>query len=371
MDPDLLKQIKSMVKLATLVLILLAVYLLFIYIFPILGNIFSYIPALFLPFILAILLAVIIEPVVEFFERKTRLNRSISVALSLLLGVGGLIALLFLIISKISREMANLSPLLSSYSGKVIEKSLATFSDFKLFYLRLDLSPEIQAAIQDNIEKGIELVRALMENSIDMLMKTLTMLPGLFIFLMIAAVASFFIIKDRALIRSFVLQLFPEDFQSKTRHVVAELFKALIGFAKAYSILISITAIITIICLQILGVQYVFTIGIIVGLLDILPVLGPGGLFIPWIIWEILIGNTGMGISLLVVYIVISVVRQILEPKIVGDSIGLHPLATLVSLYVGLQLGGFAGLVLGPVIVVIVIACFRAGLFKEITWRKD
>lgn len=371
MDPDLQRQIKSMVKLATIVLALLAVYLLFVYIFPILGNIFSYIPALFLPFILAILLAVIIEPVVDFFEKNSRLNRSWSVALSLLLGVGGLFLLLFLIIFRISKELANLSPFLSANWGKVIEKSLSTISDFKLFYLRLDLSPEIQSAIQDNIEKGIEIVRTLVENGIDLLMKTVAVLPGFLVFLMIAAVASFFIIKDRALIRNFVLQFFPDNFQSKTRHVVAELFKALIGFVKAYSILISITAIITIICLQILGVEYVFTIGILVGLLDILPVLGPGGLFIPWIIWELLIGNTRMGISLLVVYIVISVVRQILEPKIVGDSIGLHPLATLVSLYVGLQLGGFTGLVLGPVIVVIVIACFRAGLFNGITWRKD
>ena len=102
-----------------------------------------------------------------------------------------------------------------------------------------------------------------------------------------------------------------------------------------------------------------------------MPVLGPGLVFVPWIIWEFISGHTGLGVSLLVVYTVISVVRQILEPKIVGDSIGLHPLATLISLYVGLQLGGVVGMILGPVTVVIVIACYRAGLLDKYDWRKN
>jgi predicted PurR-regulated permease PerM len=123
--------------------------------------------------------------------------------------------------------------------------------------------------------------------------------------------------------------------------------------------------------LKILGVKYVLTISLLVGLADILPVLGPGAVFLPWIVWQFINGRTGMGISLLAVYIIISVVRQFLEPKIVGDNIGLHPLTTLISLYVGLQLGGAVGLILGPVTVVIFIACYRAGVFDRFDWRKN
>ena len=140
---------------------------------------------------------------------------------------------------------------------------------------------------------------------------------------------------------------------------------------KAYSILISITAIITIVGLKILGISYIFTIGILVGILDILPILGPGTLFIPWIIWEIISGDTGFAVSLLVLYVIISVVRQFLEPKIIGDNIGLHPLATLISLYVGLQLGGIVGMIAGPVLLVIFIACYRVGVFNRFNWRKS
>jgi len=91
---------------------------------------------------------------------------------------------------------------------------------------------------------------------------------------------------------------------------------------------------------------------------------------IPWIIWEFITGHTGMGISLSVVYTIIIVVRQFLEPQIVGDSIGLHPLATLLSLYVGLQIGGITGMILGPVLVVIIIASYRAGLLERFDWRE-
>lgn len=99
--------------------------------------------------------------------------------------------------------------------------------------------------------------------------------------------------------------------------------------------------------------------------------IGPGTIFVPWIIWEFATGSTRMGVSLLLVYATISIVRQVLEPKIVGDNIGLHPLVTLISLYVGLQLGGLVGMILGPVSVVIFMACYRAGIFPGLEWRKN
>ncbi|MDD4803145.1 MAG: AI-2E family transporter, partial [Syntrophomonas sp.] len=122
--------------------------------------------------------------------------------------------------------------------------------------------------------------------------------------------------------------------------------------------------------LKIMGVKYALTIGMLTGLLDILPIVGTGVIMIPWMIWEFLSQDTGMGIGLLVLYGSISVIRQFLEPQIVGDNIGLHPLATLISLYVGLQLGGVAGMIMGPVLVVIFIAVYRIGLLDRFDWRK-
>lgn len=370
LDPELLRYLKSLVKLSIFVMALVAIYLLFTYVFPIIGEMLTYLPTLLMPFILALLLAIIIEPVVVFFETKLKLKRSWSVAISLILVVGGLIYLISLLITKIIQEISGMYPQLLQYSDGIIQKLVDTISNFRVLYLNLNLPVEVQLAIQENLQNTVIILRQFMESSINSLAKLLTSLPSMLVFIMIATVATFFIIKDRALLKTFFLQFIPGNARSKTREIIADLFKSFIGFVKAYSILVTITAILTMIGLKILGLNYVLTIGIVVGLLDILPILGPGTLFIPWIIWEFISGNTGLGISLLVLYIIVSIVRQFMEPKVVGDNIGLHPLATLFSLYVGLRLGGIIGMFMGPILIVIIMASYRAGVFDGVNWRK-
>jgi sporulation integral membrane protein YtvI len=370
MDPELQKNMKLLTKLSILVMALVAIYLLFTYVFPILGQILSYLPIIFLPFILALLLALITEPVVRFFESRLRLSRIWAVVISLILVVGGFIYLVSAIISIIIRELSRLYPQIAHYSDQIVNRVITTISDFQVFYLRLNLPPQVEATIQDNLGKSLQALQALLDASINGLVHILTMLPGALIFLMIATVATFFIMKDRKMLKEFSMRFIPGSAQSKTVKVISELFGALVGFLKAYGILITITAVVTMVSLKILQVEYVLTIGLLVGICDILPVLGPGAIFVPWIIWNFISGNNSLAISLLVIYVVISVVRQFLEPKIVGDNIGLHPLATLISLYAGLQLGGIIGMIMGPVIVVIIMACYRVGLFEGLGWGK-
>jgi sporulation integral membrane protein YtvI len=370
MDPELLKSLKKLVKLSIFVMALIAVYLLFTYVFPIFAKIMAYFPIIFMPFIFAIGLALLIEPVVSMFEKYVRLKRSWAVFLSLTLVIGGFFSILSMLVTVTIREMSGLYRLALSHSDQVIVQVMTFLSNFRLSYLQLNLPPQVQDAIQDNLQNGVLLLQHLMNSSINGLVQGFASLPGILVFIAISTVATFFIIKDRALIRTYVIDILPSPARSKTRDVISGLLKAISGFFKAYGILVTITAIITLIALKIIGVKYAFTLGILIGILDILPVLGPGAIIVPWVIWELMNGNTSMGISLMVIYGTISVVRQFLEPQIVGDSIGLHPLATLVSLYVGLQLGGLVGMILGPVLVVIFIASFRAGLLDRYDWRE-
>lgn len=370
MDPELLKYTKIMVKLTILVLSMLALYLFAIYLLPLLGRVFYILPALFLPFILALIMAVLIEPLVNVFESRWHMARGLAVFISLLIAVGGLFLLIALLVSRIISELSGLQPFVIAYSDHISRQLVDAIANLKVLYLNMNLPPVLQAAIQDNLEKALILLQNLLNATLNVAIQALAMLPGAAVFLLIATVGTFLMVKDRALIRSFFLAILPRQARSKTRNVISELFKALVGFIKAYSILITITGVLTMIGLRLLGVPYALTLGIAAGLFDILPVLGPGTIFLPWIIWEFATGHTSMGVSLLLLYVIISVVRQFLEPKIVGDNIGLHPLATLVSLYIGLQLGGFFGMIMGPVLVVIIMACYRVGIFDSIAWRK-
>ncbi|MEA1960029.1 MAG: sporulation integral membrane protein YtvI [Bacillota bacterium] len=370
MDPELQQSLKRLVKITILVLALLSIYLLFVYVFPIMGNFLLRLPILILPFAIALILALIVEPVVGFFESNLKMKRNWAVITSLLLVIGGFIYLVSLLVSVIIREVSALYRLVLSHSDQLIDQVMGSMSDIQLFFLRLDIPPQVEGTIQEALKKALLVAQDLMNNLINGLVQIFTILPGLLVFLIIVTIASFFIMKDRAVLSRYISDIFPAQVRIKGKGVIEELLKALTGFLKAYFILISITTIITLVSLKILGVKYILTIGILVGMADILPVLGPGTIFIPWIIWEFISGETAMGVSLIIVYLLISVVRQFLEPKIVGDNIGLHPLGTLISLYVGLQLGGLIGMILGPVIVVIFIAGYRAGIFDRFDWRK-
>ncbi len=137
-------------------------------------------------------------------------------------------------------------------------------------------------------------------------------------------------------------------------NVVRNIGHTLVMFGKAYLIIIFVTFTELSIGLSFIGVKNAVLIASLVAVVDILPVLGTGTIMIPWIIYQLIIGNTKMAISLLVIYAIIWVVRQAIEPKIVGDQIGLHPIITLVSIYLGGTLFGIFGIFLLPIAITIV-----------------
>ncbi len=370
MDHEIKKNLQLLIKISSIVIAMFGLYLLLVYLFPILGRLLAYIPNLFLPFIFAILIAVLVEPVVHFFENKLHFKRVLAVLTSLLLVIGGFVYILSMLISVIIKQLTNIYRTTQSSADTMIPELISGISQIRLFFLRLDLPLQIQNTMQASIQQTIEWGQQLISTVINSLVSFVTILPGVMIFLMIATVATFFIIKDRALIRSFVLHIIPPGMRDSSQNVLGKLIKAFVGFIKAYSILISITFILTLVAMKILDVQYALTLALIIAVADILPVLGPGTIYVPWIIWEFISGRIGMGIALLVAYVIISAVRQFLEPKIIGDNIGLHPLVTLMSLYVGLKLGGVVGMIMGPVCVVIFIAIYRTGVLDRYDWRN-
>jgi sporulation integral membrane protein YtvI len=159
----------------------------------------------------------------------------------------------------------------------------------------------------------------------------------------------------------------PEGWRNKIRTMKEDLFAALVGFIKAQSILISVTFIELLIGYSLIGVKYVFSLALITAVVDALPVLGTGTILIPAAAINLIMGNVPKALAFIALYIVILIVRQFLEPKVVAQSLGLHPLVTLISIYVGLQLFGIIGLFLGPIIVVIIKALQKARILPQ--WK--
>ncbi|HYE80727.1 MAG TPA: sporulation integral membrane protein YtvI [Clostridia bacterium] len=316
----------------------------------------------FTPFITAFILSLIIEPIVKFFQ-KFKLKRGLSVLLSILLFLGGFIAISIFAITRIVYEFIKLYDRLPNYYEGIYNLSTEIIQQVTDLYLQLP--PEALNIIQDVLRTVFEKFTAFLSHTTTILIDTLTALPSTLIFLIITLIATFFLTKDKYMIKDFIFRQLPSSWDTKLTSLKTDLFGALIGFLKAQSIILSVTFLESFIGLTIIGVDYAFTLAIIIALVDILPVLGTGGIYVPWAITSFIWGNYRLGIALLVLYGIITVVRYMIEPKVVGQQLGIHPVVTLISMFAGLKLIGAAGLILGPTTVVALKACQHAGIIPK------
>ncbi len=337
-----------------------------------------YLSTLIYPFIIAIFIAMLINPFVNFLERKVRIPRGIAVIISIILLIGLIAGTLILLVAEIVTGTTYLAKVLPGHLD-LLAVYIETFFVTKIMpiYNQLTqlfntLGSSQQQSIIVNIQSVGEQVASSVGNFIkDFLEKIpvmISFLPNAATVIIFSLLATFFISKDWYKFKKTLSVFLPQKARKSGKTIFEELRKALIGFIRAQATLISITTAIVLIGLLILRVEYAITIALLIGLVDILPYLGTGLVFIPWIIYLSFSGSIPLAIGLSILYIIVMVQRQVTEPKILSSTIGLDPLATLISLFVGYKLLGFLGLIAGPVILVIIKTLHRAGIYEDV-WK--
>lgn len=332
------------------------------------------------PFVLGWLIALMIEPMVRWLELRLRFPRWAGVTLILLLLLSLLLTLLIFIIAELVLELTHLADFLPAFLNKVGTLFVDSFTKENTGISRLidtvqtylEKNPEhqqrISQSIQDNIgviaNKGTEFITEI----VSAIGRFLGDLPYFITVLVFITLAAFFISLDWPRLSRNLLAWIPDNLQQTIGLVTTDLKKALFGFFKAQLTLISITGIIMFTGLVILKVPYAFTMAFIIGLVDLLPYLGVGAVLVPWVIYLFLVGNIHLATGLCIIYAVIVIIRQFLEPKLVASNVGIDPLLTLIALFVGLKLIGIFGLIVGPVTVVVGLALHRTHVFQDI-WR--
>lgn len=364
MDPTLLRNLLILVRLSMLAVGLLAGYLAFFYLVPYVFNVLARIPGYFLPFIVALVLAVLIEPLNKKILQKLKVSRGAAVLLSLLVIWGSASLVLTLAISRLIAELIQIYRYMTAYSGKLSSDLANALERMENLYLNLNLPPQVKDGLLQNIGQLVSSAQGVVQAAAYGLIGFLSALPGVFTIFLIATVATFFISRDKELISDTLFGWISPEWFHKIRMLVKDLGGALSGFLKGMTILVSITGFITFTGLSLMRSDYALTVGILAGLLDILPILGPGLVFIPWSLWMLATGQLVFGCGLLLLYGIIVFIRQAIEPKIMAQNIGLHPLATMLGMYVGLQIGGVLGMILGPILLVVFQALRRAGLIS-------
>ena len=203
---------------------------------------------------------------------------------------------------------------------------------------------------------------------------TAKQVPSILIAIVVTIVACCFITADYQIIMDFIKYQFPQDKRKDLARAKSLLKNSLGKMAKAYLSIMFITFLevsLGLTLLKVLGVfnsGYIVIIAVVTSIVDIIPILGTGTILLPWLAYSFIVGNYAMGFGLLVMYIVISVIRQIIEPKFVAGQLGLPPFLTLTALYLGLKIFGVYGMLIMPVIIVMLKLLNDEGIIH--LWRS-
>jgi len=347
-------------QIAAMTITLLLLYLAWKFIVPEVLVIIKYLFIVTIPFLLAVILTVFIEPLVRFLNQRARLARPLAVGAAMVVLIGGLGSLLTLLIFRLVTELSDLSVSLPRYFRPVQEYVTGWVERGRLFYIQLP--PVITDRLQENMGVLTRWLSDLAGQAANFLLHLASALPGAVMVIIVTLLATYFISRDRQEIVRFWLKYVPAPWGERTASVGREVVGAFLGYLRAQFILISLTTLQSIVGLQIIGAQYALTVGLLIGFFDLIPVLGPATVYLPWAAWALISGNIGFGVKLLVLYALVWAVRQTLEARVVAANLGLHPLAVLIAMYVGLKTIGVAGLILGPILLITVLAAIKAGM---------
>ncbi len=307
-----------------------------------------------LPFALAWGISAILEPFVHFLTNRFRLSRNLSsfIAVSVfVLFVGSLIALIG---GTVFFQIIKLSQKLPENSQKIYQQG--TDLSMKIQKLYTNLPPDIAHSITKEINTLTEYFTSLLMKSLSLFIELLSALPTLFLFITVTIISTFFMSRDKEKIIAFITAKLPHNALLKGNALKKTLEFTLLGYIKAQFILMLVTFIASAIGLNIIGIDYFLLIALLASVVDALPMLGTGCIYLPIILWVFLCGEYQKMINLGILYTTIIFIHQLLEPKILGNQIGLYPLVTLMSMYIGFKLFGILGFIIGPVCIMFFIS---------------
>lgn len=330
-----------------------------------------------LPFLIACALSFFLNPIVSFLEKRAGLPRGLSSFIVLFSLFSLAIGVLLFTAMALIKGLASLTKTVPGQFGSLIG-DLQTLFFSKLvpsweqaLHIFSGLSQGQQKTIQLNIENmagtAVKLVNDLAGNLISSLTQFVSSLPDTLISALFIFLAAFFISKDSEQIKNR-LSIFSASstISVPMQKVWLDFKKTCVGFVRAQFILVALTMILVYFGLLALKAEHPFTIAFISGLVDLVPYLGTGAIFIPWIFYQFFMHHYFFTIGLTSLYAAIVIQRQLMEPKILSANIGLDPLASLVALYFGFRWLGFAGLIIGPLSLVIVKALYQAGTLQAV-----
>lgn len=357
------KKIAKAMTFYALIGILVALVIVFL---PKILNLTGYVIWLFAPFLVAYAISLIVNPMADGLQKRFRLPRGISAVLVIVLTVGVLGGIITGIVWKIVDEFRNVYEDLPVIYMSVRRTWLSiseAFSDVMAM-----LPKELQIAFEDLSDQFLKWLADVATNA--ELMRSAgnlaKKLPNIFIAVVVFLLSLYFMVADSKKISNAVKKPFSAETVERMANFRMQIKKYVGGYIKAQLTIMCISFTIILVGLSILRMDYALVIALATAVFDALPLFGSGAVLIPWSILSLVTGNILHGVGLLIIYLSVVLTRQFIEPKIVSKNIGMHPILTLMSMYVGFKIFSIGGMILGPLLTVMVISLYRAGAFDGV-----
>ena len=323
-------------------------------------------PALF-PFVVAFIVTVILRPLVRFLHNKLKLSsRVLSVVLVILFyGTIGVIVI-WLLVEIVSFAAEKVKDLPAFFQNQIRPFLVTLFDEIQELLHNFD--PEMALDFDNMANSLISTIGSTIMSFSGQLVGKLTgiavSVPSFLLNIVIMVVATIFLLVDFESILTFIKRQLPDKTNDLLYNIGTHLGKVLKKYILSYSLIMLITFAEIFAGLSIIGVQYAALLAALIAIFDILPVVGSGLILVPWAIISLIIGDLGIGIGLFILWTVVCIVRQIIEPKIVGDSVGMHPFLTLFAMLAGNFIYGGIGILLLPVAIALCQSLNNAGVVK-------
>ena len=345
---------KELIKNTVTVLLTLAA----VYVF------FRYLWSLLLLFLIALGVAYLFNRPIKLINRRTRLSPKVLSGIFLLVTLALIAFIIFAAVNRMVTELGELISSLSANSDRYVSEffafidSLATKIPF-LSAVGGDLTEVVSEAVRSMLTSLSAYIPTLIANII-------SVLPKVLVFSVIIILASYYFCADFDRIKDNLLSLLPESFRDTLNRFKNRLKETGISYLKACGIMLVITYFELLVGFLMLGVPYALTLSLVVAAVDMLPILGVGTVLLPWAIWCYFTGDTYTAVGLIIIFATVTVARRFIEPKVIGEGIGLSPITTLAAMYIGFQLFGLTGLFFSPLAAILILHALPSELSERL-----
>lgn len=319
----------------------------------------------FMPFVMAGIISMIASPLVRFFEEKIKLKRKVGSAFVIIVVIALVVLVLYLAGAKLIEEGLGLLGALPEMWDSMKEDLASVGESLNGIYARLP--EETQITITNLGDQVGEFMAGLFERigtpTITAAGNFAKQLPSVLIGIIMCLLASYFFVADRYQIGSWIRKYTPASIMDRYDMIRRSILKSVGGYFKAQLKIEVWMYLLLVIGLSVLRVNYALLIAVGIAFLDLLPFFGTGTVMVPWAIIKIFSGDYKMAIGLLIIWGGGQLARQIIQPKIVGDSIGMAPIPTLFLLYIGYKVGGVVGMIIAVPLGMLLATMYQEGVF--------